>query len=150
MYSKQSISKKVKILNGFCKILVWDVSVSGIDKVLSLSIRYFLLCANFFFYGESITDYINGNPNPPVDDESEVTVLSKLLLHDKDNFTVNTCTALSASLLAMKLSLFTFFKMFSQKKRFWYQSLDNSFRVSDGFVHLAGICHVCVCVTGQN
>ena len=96
---------------------MWDVSVSDNDKILFLSIRYFLLCANFFFYGESITDYINGNPNPPVDDESEVTVLSKLLLHDKDNFTVNTCTALSASLLAMKLWLFTFFEIFSQKKR---------------------------------
>lgn len=96
---------------------MWDVSVSDNDKILFLSIRYFLLCANFFFYGESITDYINGNPNPPVDDESEVTVLSKLLLHDKDNFTVNTCTALSASLLAMKPQLFTFFEMFSQKKK---------------------------------
>ena len=37
--------------------------------------RYFLGCANFFFYGESITDYFNGNPNPQVDDASEVSVI---------------------------------------------------------------------------
>lgn len=36
--------------------------------------RYFLGCANFFFYGESITDYFNGNPDPQVDDASEVSV----------------------------------------------------------------------------
>lgn len=35
--------------------------------------RYFLGCANFFFYGESITDYFNGNPDPQVDDASEVS-----------------------------------------------------------------------------
>ena len=37
--------------------------------------RYFLGCANFFFYGESITDYFNGNPNPQVDDASEVSLI---------------------------------------------------------------------------
>lgn len=42
---------------------------------------YFLLCANFFFYGESITDYINGNPNPPVDDESEEVVKAYITYH---------------------------------------------------------------------
>ena len=41
--------------------------------------RYFLGCANFFFYGESITDYFNGNPNPQVDDASEVSLISFLL-----------------------------------------------------------------------
>lgn len=42
---------------------------------------YFLLCANFFFYGESITDYFNGNPNPPVDDESEEVVKAYITYH---------------------------------------------------------------------
>lgn len=97
----------------FARLLVCYVSVSGIDKIFSLSVRYFLLCANFFFYGESITDYINGNPNPPVDDESEVNDASKLLFDNNNNFTVNTVTALSASLLAMKPYFFTFFKVFS-------------------------------------
>ncbi|CAH3168644.1 unnamed protein product [Porites lobata] len=42
---------------------------------------YFLGCANFFFYGESITDYFNGNPNPPVDDESEEVVKTYIPYH---------------------------------------------------------------------
>ena len=53
------------------------------NDCLSSLIRYFLGCANFFFYGESITDYFNGNPNPPVDDESEVNPASFSPVHFK-------------------------------------------------------------------
>jgi len=53
--------------------------VIGFIIVVSFLIRYFLGCANFFFYGESITDYFNGNPNPQVDDASEVSLIPHLL-----------------------------------------------------------------------
>ncbi|XP_068703938.1 phosphatidate cytidylyltransferase 1-like [Montipora capricornis] len=42
---------------------------------------YFLLCSNFFFYGESITDYFNGNPSPLSDDESEEVVKAYITYH---------------------------------------------------------------------
>lgn len=42
---------------------------------------YFLGCANFFFYGESITDYFNGNPDPQVDDASEEVVKTYITYH---------------------------------------------------------------------